>query len=265
LRKTKEGGDIMKKIVILAVCLSLWLIGCSPANRISPIWQFGKNYKPNETCTTDTGSTMIKIYSAYAYPEYKPRFNYQPPDILPHVISEQNQPIVKMPEITPAQKWRATHTYGNDYIIFCDAYNPKYGIRIRQNGELASEKPWMTYSIHVWPYPVDSGFWNLSDFHVFESIEGNIIEAYKDSFKAELIYTGKMGNIITISYLEFFNNMSRPAFYQDLRYDLSESDNITFKSLKIKILEATNSKISFQVIDDGGLPWVPVRTGRSIP
>jgi len=59
--------------------------------------------------------------------------------------------------------------------------------------------------------------------------------------------------------------MARPAFFQDLKYDLSEGNDIKFKSLKIKVLEATNSKISFQVIDDGGLPWVPSKTGNTIP
>ncbi len=86
-----------------------------------------------------------------------------------------------------------------------------------------------------------------------------MIESYTNSFKAELIYTGKMGNVVTISYREYVNDMARPAFYQDLRYDLGEGNDITFKSLKINIIEATNSKISFQVLDDGGLPWVPAK------
>ena len=82
-------------------------------------------------------------------------------------------------------------------------------------------------------------------------------QIHDGSFKAELIYTGITGNTISISYREFVDNLSRPAFDHELTYDLNESDEITFRSLKIRVLKADNAKIRFEVIDDGGLPWVP--------
>ncbi|HAX99587.1 MAG TPA: hypothetical protein DCY12_12060 [Candidatus Atribacteria bacterium] len=51
--------------------------------------------------------------------------------------------------------------------------------------------------------------------------------------------------------------LARPAFYQELTYDLDQSGIIQFKSLKIRVLHADNSKIKFIVVDDGGLPWMP--------
>jgi len=98
----------------------------------------------------------------------------------------------------------------------------------------------------------EKGIWKPPNPQLFEEVDGDIIGGYEDSFKAELIYTGKTDNIIRISYREYINDMARPAFSQELRYDLNEGNEITFKTLKMKVLEATNTKITVQVIDDGG-------------
>lgn len=44
------------------------------------------------------------------------------------------------------------------------------------------------------------------------------------------------------------NDMARPAFYQDLSYDLIESKIIGFKGTQIEIIEATNSEIKYMVV-----------------
>gem|GEM_PF-2705806 len=123
----------------------------------------------------------------------------------------------------------------------------------------------------------DSPFWNLPDSasqlvkkdyilelpdpKLFEeTAAGSFIPVHsgRGSFKAELIYTGRVGEVITISYREYVDDMARPAFYQELKYDLGRENEIIFKSLRVKVIEATNKNITFQVIDDGGLPWVPL-------
>lgn len=69
----------------------------------------------------------------------------------------------------------------------------------------------------------------------------------KGSFKQELIYNGKSQNTIKLSYREFKDDFARPAFSQELTYDLSEGKIIGFREMKIEILEATNSGIKFIV------------------
>lgn len=71
-----------------------------------------------------------------------------------------------------------------------------------------------------------------------------------DSFKEELIYTGRSGSTIHISYREYKENFARPAFYQQLTYDLKDSDTIVFRNYRMKVLEATNQYIRFKVIAD---------------
>ncbi|MFY7987289.1 MAG: hypothetical protein ACOVNP_00290 [Flavobacterium sp.] len=69
----------------------------------------------------------------------------------------------------------------------------------------------------------------------------------REYFKQEFIYNGKVGNGIKFIYREFVDNTARPAFTQDLQYDLSESDVIGFKGLRIKVINATNTKIEYEV------------------
>lgn len=70
----------------------------------------------------------------------------------------------------------------------------------------------------------------------------------RESFQQTLIYSGKMGNKINIGYREFSGNLARPAFNNDVEYDLSESKIIGYKGAQLEILEATNQHIKFKVI-----------------
>ncbi len=69
-----------------------------------------------------------------------------------------------------------------------------------------------------------------------------------DSFQQTLIYSGKIGDKINISYREFINNRARPAFNNEVEYDLSESNVIGYKGARIEILEATNELIRYRVL-----------------
>lgn len=65
--------------------------------------------------------------------------------------------------------------------------------------------------------------------------------------KRELLYQGVSKGTIKISYREFKDSLARPAFTQDVLYDL-ESDGtgqIAFNGLRIKVLSASNSQISY--------------------
>lgn len=69
-----------------------------------------------------------------------------------------------------------------------------------------------------------------------------------DNFQQTLIYSGRIGNKINIGYREFNNNLARPAFNNDVEYDLSNSKTISYKGSQIEILEAGNNSIKYKVI-----------------
>lgn len=72
--------------------------------------------------------------------------------------------------------------------------------------------------------------------------------ASDNAFQQTLIYSGKVGNKINIGYREFSSNMARPAFNNDVEYDLSESKQIGYKGALLEVINADNQKITYKVL-----------------
>lgn len=70
----------------------------------------------------------------------------------------------------------------------------------------------------------------------------------KNNFQQTLIYMGKEGNIIKMSYREFSNGLARAAFTTDISYDLNESHDIIYKNAQITIIAATSANITYKVV-----------------
>lgn len=70
----------------------------------------------------------------------------------------------------------------------------------------------------------------------------------KDSFKKELIYGGLSQKSISISYREFSDGTARPAFSQELKYDLNDGDVIGFRGARFQVLKATNTTIKYKML-----------------
>jgi hypothetical protein len=75
------------------------------------------------------------------------------------------------------------------------------------------------------------------------------IESSSD-FQQTLIYTGRTGNVIRMTYREFSGNLARPAFTIDVTYDLSDSDIIAFREARLQVIEATNVSIQYKVLSN---------------
>lgn len=67
-------------------------------------------------------------------------------------------------------------------------------------------------------------------------------------FKQEFIFNGKVGNNLKFVYREFINDMARPAFNQDLQYDLNESNIVGFKGLRLEIIKTTNTSVEYKIL-----------------
>jgi hypothetical protein len=67
-------------------------------------------------------------------------------------------------------------------------------------------------------------------------------------FKRELVYTGVSKNIITILYREYSEGIARPAFSQELKYDLSEGRIVGFKGARFEVIKATNTGLTYKAI-----------------
>lgn len=81
-----------------------------------------------------------------------------------------------------------------------------------------------------------------------ETEEIQAIDLESPSFKQELVYNGRVGDDLKIIYREYSNNMARGAFNQEAQYDLSKSDIIAFKGARLRIIDATNQSIEYEVL-----------------
>ena len=69
----------------------------------------------------------------------------------------------------------------------------------------------------------------------------------KPSLTRELVYNGRIGNDVKIIYRELSNDFMRPAFQQDLQYDMGQSKEIAFREVVLNVEDANNKEITYTV------------------
>lgn len=72
--------------------------------------------------------------------------------------------------------------------------------------------------------------------------------ASDNSFQQTLLYSGKVGNKINVGYREFSSNLARPAFNNDVEYDLNQSKQIGYKGALLEVMDANNQSITYKVL-----------------
>ncbi|MFS2017383.1 hypothetical protein ACEN88_12495 [Massilia sp. CT11-108] len=75
-----------------------------------------------------------------------------------------------------------------------------------------------------------------------------IVRFTAESFRRELVYSGVSQNTLTLMYREFKDNFARPAFTQELKYDLSQSRVIGYKGARFEVVDAGNTAITYKVL-----------------
>lgn len=71
-----------------------------------------------------------------------------------------------------------------------------------------------------------------------------------NSFQQTLIYNGKVGNKINIGYREFSGDLARPAFTNNVEYDLNSSKTIGYKGARLEVIAADNQSIKYKVLQN---------------
>ncbi|MGH2524884.1 MAG: hypothetical protein ACRDH2_20445, partial [Anaerolineales bacterium] len=71
-----------------------------------------------------------------------------------------------------------------------------------------------------------------------------------DYVKKELIYSGAVGPTIELGYREYRGGLAAPAFYQSVKYDLSQSRVVTFQNFQIEVNSADNSEMTGRLLRD---------------
>jgi hypothetical protein len=69
-------------------------------------------------------------------------------------------------------------------------------------------------------------------------------------YRRELIYQGRDGDNLKLFFREFADDFRRPAYDQEVQYDLSKSSFVQFKGLTISVEEANNEYLIYTI--EGG-------------
>lgn len=78
--------------------------------------------------------------------------------------------------------------------------------------------------------------------------EVNLVDEDQPSFKQEFIYNGRYQDNLKFIYREFSKDLARPAFTQEVQYDIANESVVGFKNLLIEVVEASNTKIRYKVL-----------------
>lgn len=75
--------------------------------------------------------------------------------------------------------------------------------------------------------------------------------AGSQGFRKELIYQGISGQVINLAYREYVDNMARPAYQQEVTYNLEpgETTEARFQGAVIEIFDANNNQIEYRVVE----------------
>ena len=66
--------------------------------------------------------------------------------------------------------------------------------------------------------------------------------------RRELVYSGAAQTTLSVLYREFIDDLDRPAFSQDLKYDLSNGNIIGYKDARLDVLNVGNTSITYKVL-----------------
>lgn len=75
-----------------------------------------------------------------------------------------------------------------------------------------------------------------------------VVDFDAPNFRQELIYNGRSGETVKFLYREFSGEYARPPFSQEVQYDLKDGNTIGFKGVRIEIVEASNTRLSYRLI-----------------
>ncbi|MDB4717954.1 hypothetical protein OAG11_03685 [Verrucomicrobia bacterium] len=239
-----------KQKILLFVLVSLCsasLLGCARTKYALPSAgeyqrQVVKNYIINQKLSVNVGEAIVK------------RQDFMVKEVERSIVQASNDFTCKTILQTPIPQW--TNSEGSLGDTFKVMARPIIKGKTYMTVDLNSggDYDWLMIDPET-GLVVDKGLGcrykvNPPDtrFNVFKEM---VVDSRSKYENWELVYTGKSGNTLNILYREYTaDDLARPAFSQNLSYDLENSAFVQFKKTRIKVFEANNSSIAFEVVAD---------------
>lgn len=220
----------MKKI-LLGAAVTLSLVGCAtPLTNYQPTVQQISEPPVNSINTAYIGDRMLRqgrtIDREALYISTNEKLGLQ------HTIQPGYFP--KQGESEEYIQYGITTEAGGGRVIDSALSDPTLALTLRK-----SDNALCIYTIYNMNINCKTGI-------KFEKRNWSTTDA--NSFQQTLIYNGKVGSKINVGYREFAGDMARPAFSNQVEYDLNDSSQIGYKGALLDIIDANNQMIKYKVL-----------------
>lgn len=231
----------------LAFASLLILSGCAPITYLPVAPDPGppiRSYEIGQSYTVPVGDVILTVRQREPHPTFQPIQRVYPPQ----------GDMQGVPVFTRDQRWTA----------IAESPNPQGYYIVCERG--TAEVPPCDQREHIWLHIMPDG--SIGDGWVNRLNrttgreqgwpDGLVFDRVMEGpFMAELVYSGRSGDTISLMYREYVDDFARAAFTQQLNYDIGQDNTVRFRSVVIEVEDASGSQLSYRVEEDGGLPWVP--------
>lgn len=225
---------------LLVILTALALTACATAPQVQPPeLQFTDRPPLNTEATAEIGETLLEKGKIYVFEGLELQERISDLGIAREYIIEPH-----------AMRLERIDADGNRYYVpAMDSYivNDKtFGRRIRPSNAFLILKADGSLEMQGY-YDLTSAGKNISPAAPRFKV-GKVVDKRQPNFRQELIYGGRVGNSIKLTYREFSGDLIRPGFTQEAQYDISNDTTIGFKGVRIQIVEATNTRLRYKVL-----------------
>lgn len=209
----------------LMLLLTSILISCGVQTKLTTPENFTTNIPElNISNNTEIGITLVSKETGYKYNALK-------------IMNDKKVKTGFLSRELKAGEIYINDSYTSKFNLYRSINEPTFGIAIPKNG--GKQQVFLNNGMGIKLFQIK----DIIDFKVTHTPVPK-----KEYFKQEFIYNGRVGNALKFIYREYIDDIARPAFTQDLQYDLSESKIIGFRGLRIEVITATNTNIEYKVI-----------------
>lgn len=221
----------------LAALIALCLSGCSSLPTLAPKESSVEdmtNPPVGRTVTVYAGDRMLETFTAWRGEAFVSASDKN--------MCDQNA-LLKYP-LPSGQVYKAfSGSDGRTY--FCgDSENPIKKTYVRLCITQSPEGYWHQRN----QYP---SLYKCYDGENRSPLSGEVRSAVvkqEDSLQRTVIYNGRSGNDIFVSYREYMANISRPSFTQDFTFDMSQERQFGVKGSLFQVDRFDNSSITYKVV-----------------
>jgi hypothetical protein len=232
----RESGGNMNRGYFILVALSIFLCGCATVRLVDqPTEKIGRNPELGLQSNAPVGAVIFQQY------RYTSRTAYRLLDAL-NMGFKLGRITTASGEVLASANIGGKAAYCTQRNVYFDPLVGPQAIACfidsKQSGvfDRVTAAPGPVWFENELPNPLR-----------YEKYEQFL--ARQDSFKYELLYMGVSNKTLRLNYREFVNDLARPAFYQDVSYDLSSLPaSINFRSVRIEVISANNDSMNYRIL-----------------